>query len=226
MAKRRKIYKKSSKCPEPFNMLVDLAGAATLGAYVKHKIKKDYARGEGEESAKAASIVFGTGSLRRGSSGLINLGGLIGLNSALKEIDKNQREAPFRTIESPFVDKVSDTSLKTTKPLRKNLWREHCEDGTAYNIDPMDYNSADEYEEALLEAKSKFVIMSAVATDKPVTEASPSQIKYTWRKYCSNGSKYGLSPEDYENADDYEEALEIAKLAAKNSSIIGENENH
>jgi hypothetical protein len=40
MAKRRK----SSKCPEPLNTMLDLAGAAVLGAYTRHKILKDYER--------------------------------------------------------------------------------------------------------------------------------------------------------------------------------------
>lgn len=212
MAKRRRTYKKSSKCPEPFNTLIDLAAAATLGAYVKHKVKKDYARGKGEESAKAAALVFGTGSLRRGSSGIVNLGGVIGLNSALKDIVREQNNTSFHTTESPFVDKISCSPTKTVKPLRKNMWREHCEDGSAYNIDPMNYNTADEYEEALLEAKSKSVITSSVTTDKPMLEVQTSQVKYTWRKYCSDGSKYGISPEDYENADDYEDALEAARF--------------
>lgn len=212
MAKRR-TYKKSSKCPEPFNTLIDLAAAATLGAYVRHKVKKDYAQGKGEESAKAAALVFGAGSLRRGSSGVMNLGGLIGLNSALKDISREQENASFRTTETPFVDKVSYSPTKTVKPLRKNIWREHCEDGSAYNIDPINYNTADEYEEALLEAKNKSVIKPAVAVDKPMPEVKPSRVKYTWRKYCSDGSKYGISPEDYESADDYEDALEAAILA-------------
>ena len=43
MAKRRK----SSKCPEPINALLDVAGAATLGLYVKHKVKKDFEHGCG-----------------------------------------------------------------------------------------------------------------------------------------------------------------------------------
>ena len=73
MAKRRK----SSKCPEPINALLDVAGAATLGLYVKHKVKKDFEHGCGEESAKAAAMVFGMGSMRRGSQGTINLGGQV-----------------------------------------------------------------------------------------------------------------------------------------------------
>lgn len=86
MTKRRK----SSKCPEPINTLLDIAGAATLGLYVKHKVKKDFEKGCGEESAKAAAIVFGMGAMRRGSRGMYNLGGLMGLNSALKEIERKQ----------------------------------------------------------------------------------------------------------------------------------------
>lgn len=212
MAKRRN-YKKSSKNLGPLDTFIDLAGAVTLGAYVKHKVKKDYSRGEGEASAKAAASVLGVGALRRGSSGLISLGGLIGLNSALKDIDNAQNKTHFRPIEAPFVDKVSDTPLGTMKPLRKNLWREYCEDGSKYGINPMDYDSADEYEEALNKAKSESIIILMEIEDLPDMEAHLSQTKYTWRKYCSDGLKYGLSPEDFENADDYEEALKAAKLA-------------
>ena len=60
MAKRRK----SSKCPEPLNTMLDLAGAAVLGAYTRHKILKGYERGEGEESAKAAMLVHTNGPLK------------------------------------------------------------------------------------------------------------------------------------------------------------------
>ncbi len=49
MAKKRRTYKKSSKCPEPFNTLIDLTGAVTIGAFVKHKVKKDYTRVKDEE---------------------------------------------------------------------------------------------------------------------------------------------------------------------------------
>lgn len=30
--------------------------------------------------------------------------------------------------------------------------------------------------------------------------------KYIWRKYCQYGSSFGIKPEDYETADEYEEA--------------------
>jgi len=40
----------------------------------------------------------------------------------------------------------------------------------------------------------------------------------TWRLYCEDGAKYDLDPEDYDTEEEYEEALEEAKL----SSITGE----
>ena len=36
--------KKQSKCPEPINTLLDLAGAVTLGLYAKNKIKRDFGK--------------------------------------------------------------------------------------------------------------------------------------------------------------------------------------
>ena len=35
--------------------------------------------------------------------------------------------------------------------------------------------------------------------------------RHIWRKFCEDGSKYGINPEDFNNADDYEEALNKAK---------------
>ena len=36
---------------------------------------------------------------------------------------------------------------------------------------------------------------------------------YSWRDFCDDGSEYGISPEDYEEEWEYEEALEEAKYA-------------
>lgn len=44
--------------------MLDLAGAAVLGAYTRQKKLKDYERGEGEESAKAAMLVHTHGLLK------------------------------------------------------------------------------------------------------------------------------------------------------------------
>ena len=36
---------------------------------------------------------------------------------------------------------------------KKYLWRKHCEDGSIYGINLFDYETADDYEDALIEAK-------------------------------------------------------------------------
>ncbi len=96
MAKRRK--KPSSKgCPEPLNTMIDLAGAAAMGAFTKHKIKRDYAKGQSQDSIEAAMMVYGMGAFRRGSAGLMSLGGLYGVNSAIKDIERSEQARRLRT---------------------------------------------------------------------------------------------------------------------------------
>lgn len=215
MAKRRKSYR-SSKYPDPINGMLDLAAALTLGLYTKHKIKKDFEKGEGEESAKAAGMVFGLGAMRGGSRGIMNLGGLIGLNSALKDIERKQ-QTKYIPSEPPYVDKVLDPP-KTAKPhMNKHLWRRHCEDGSAYGIDPVNFDTADAYYDALNEAKlshEKKVEVDQTACPQHQGNVQMER-KYIWRKYCEDGSEYGIDPADYETADDYEDALIEARGKGK-----------
>lgn len=215
MAKRRSPSRKSSKCPEPFNTLIDLAGAAALGAFVKSQVKRDYAKGQGEASAKAAMAVFGAGAFRKGSAGLVNLGGLIGLNSALKDIE--QRPISYFTAnQGKGSAQASSKPSTVAKPIRKNLWREHSEDGSEFGLDPKNYESPDDYVEALNAAKSKSTCTGAA----PLVQEDDSRVekenvirerKHVWRDYCTDGTPYGLNPENFDSADDYEEAIEEAK---------------
>ena len=46
MAKRRSSSRKSSKCSEPLNTLINLAGVVALGTIVKSQVKRDYVRGQ------------------------------------------------------------------------------------------------------------------------------------------------------------------------------------
>lgn len=207
MAKR----KTSSKCPEPINTLLDIASAVTLGLYVKHNIQKDFENGCGGESAKAAAAVLGMRSMRRGSPGRIALGGVIGLNSALKDIKR--QESASNTDSTQNHVRQTERMPVICRPAKIGLWREHCEDGSAYGIFPIDYETADDYEEALNVAKSHDNAdnqESAIAPS-PEKNPQPNDIKYYWRKHCEDGSPYGLLPENYKTADDYEDALTEAK---------------
>lgn len=65
-------------------------------------------------------------------------------------------------------------------------WRLYCEDGSDIGVDPYDYDTEDDYLEALE--------------------------KYKWRKDAEDGKDYDLSPLKYENESDYEADLNLAKL--------------
>lgn len=208
---KRKRNNQSSKCPEPINTLLDVAGAATLGMYVKHKVKKDYKTGHGEESAKAAAVVLGIGAMRGGSRGTISLGGLIGLNSAIKAIERQEAMNALGSISSAAQGLEKDSGPSYSE--KAGIWRKHCEDGNDYGINPDDYANADDYADALYAAKAKKRIDNQEIESVIEEKEKDKQDKhlYFWRKYCEDGSQYGVNPEDFESADDYAEELKKAK---------------
>lgn len=170
MAKRRK----SSKCPEPLNTMLDLAGAAVLGAYTRHKILRDYERGEGEESANAAMLVHGAGALRHGSDGLISLGGLYGVGSALKAIEKQERcemTGEKVAIAEPAIPAPS-------KSHNHYAWRLNCEDGSACGVLPDDYETKADYNAALAHARIRCPEESHCPPPPASAQEPPAVIAY------------------------------------------------
>lgn len=214
MARRRKV----SKCPEPINTLLDIAGAAALGIYVKHRVKKDFENGQGEESAKAAAIVFGRGAMRRGSQGMYNLGGLLGLNSALKDMERKQMPQYIHD-SHVYISPIEQVPSTIVKPVPSGVWRDYCEDGSQYGIDPDEFDTADDYADALRMAKEMKDTGPATNGTVSISDREDAQLNknYRWRKYCADGSQYGISPDDYETADDYEDALMKAKEKSSSS---------
>ena len=71
--------------------------------------------------------------------------------------------------------------------MKKNMaGGEVCEDGIEYGIDPEDYETEDDYMDALNKEKNE------------------------WRFTCEDGSEYGVDPEDYDTEEEYMDALEDA----------------
>lgn len=68
-------------------------------------------------------------------------------------------------------------------------WREYCEDGSAFDIDPGDYETEEEYEEALNAAK------------------------FAWRDTCEDSFELGVDPDDYETEDEYNKALDEVRAS-------------
>lgn len=153
MAKRKKRYS-ASKCPEPLNTMIDIAGAVAMGAFVKHKIKQDYKKGHGEESIRAATIVYGHGAMRRGSAGRIALGGLYGIDSAIRDIERNEKQERLQQARRcvPVYDSgIAFPPYKTND--NRYAWRLNCEDGSMYGVFPQNYETRDAYNRALEMAK-------------------------------------------------------------------------
>lgn len=84
--------------------------------------------------------------------------------------------------------KIFEESTKSTESDNEDYgWRRFCEDGFEFGIDPEDYETEEEYNEALEEAK------------------------YGWRNTVEDGLEFGIDPEDYETEEEYNDALYEAK---------------
>ena len=71
---------------------------------------------------------------------------------------------------------------------RKYAWRNGCADGSAYNIDPLDYETEQEYNQAIHDAK------------------------YAWRRWASyDARKYGIDPVAFEKEEDFNAAVNEAR---------------
>ncbi len=193
--------KRRKSASDPLDTMIDLAGAAVMGAVAKHKLKSDYKRGQGRESVRAAQIVFGVGSLRRGSTGLMSLGGLLGVNSAIKDIEKSERA---RKVLTHVYDEGIDLSNYKVNDNRY-AWRLNCEDGSGYGVYPESFESRDEYITALREAKKDSVAgtgkgqaLSEVETIDidDVTAGQRKEDFYCDVSLLSNGSTKTFKAED------------------------------
>jgi hypothetical protein len=165
MAKNRR--KKSSKCPEPFNTLIDLAAAATLD-YIAYKRRQK--RGEKKRSKidpyAAAGIAMGMGKLNS-TEDIIKLGGFLGAMGAFDDDDTND----YRTYTPSRTSSGRVYQPSAHKPSNKNryAWRMNCENGSEYGIYPENYETRDEYNTALKSRKDRnnFAVKSEpIKTDK------------------------------------------------------------
>lgn len=102
-------------------------------------------------------------------------------------------------------------------------WREYCDDGSEFGVDPEDYETEEEYDEALAEAKVAWrdtcddgseygVDPEDYETEDEYNDAL-TEAKYAWRKTCEDGFEFHVDPEDYETEDEYDEALAEARVA-------------
>ena len=108
-----------------------------------------------------------------------------------------------------------------------NSWKDFCEDGDEYDVDPEDYDSQEEYEEALTEVKDSWRDECEDGTEYGIDpedydseeeyEEALTEAKYSWRDECEDGTEYGIDPEDYDSEEEYEEALMEAEYSCEDA---------
>ena len=178
MAKRRKKSKKRERIPV-IDFLLDMAQAATLD-YIAYKRRQKRGNKRTKiDPYEATGMAMGMG-LIDDTEDLIRFGGMLG---AMGAFDPDE---PDEVYQSSYVGSYDSNPFYAPKD-NKYAWRLNCEDGSEYGISPEDYETRDEYHEAL------------------------HREKYAWRDYCDDGSAYGVDPEDYETEEEYEDALECAR---------------
>lgn len=178
MAKRRKKSNKRERIPV-IDFLLDMAQAATLD-YIAYKRRQKRGNKRTKiDPYEATGIAMGMG-LIDDTEDLIRFGGMLG---AMGAFDPDE---PDEVYQSSYAGSYDSNPFYAPKN-NKYAWRLNCEDGSEYGISPEDYETRDEYHEAL------------------------HREKYAWRDYCDDGSAYGIDPEDYETEEEYEDALECAR---------------
>lgn len=160
MARRRKS-KKSSKCPEPFNTLIDIAGGIAMGAVASHMEKKYNYSKKGKINPYAVSAMGIASGRMKSTEDILRTGAILG---AMGSFDVEADEAPsYRPYvpEDPVFREIRETKVNDNR----YAWRLNCEDGSEYGISPHDYETRDEYNAAIREVKSKERFTVPVETD-------------------------------------------------------------
>ena len=165
---------------------------------------------------KAAGIAAGLG--HTSPSDIAMLGGMLGSQGAFRDDNSS----------SGYVGGGGSSSFDDS-------WRDFCEDGSDYDLDPEDFDSEEEYEEALEEAKEKYawrencedgfeynIDPEDYETEEEYLEALNEE-KYAWRETCEDGSEYCIDPEDYDTEEEYLEDLNEEKYAWRESCDPEEN---
>ena len=156
------MSKKRERIPV-IDTLIDLAGAMTLDYLAaKRRQKNGTKRSKKIDPYAATGAAMGMG-LIKDTDDLIKFGGVLGAMGAFDSDD----------------DLPISTAAYMAPRDNRYAWRLNCEDGSAYGIDPNNYETREEYNEAL------------------------SREKHRWRDYCEDDSDYGISPEDYETEEEY-----------------------
>jgi hypothetical protein len=148
MAKRKK-YKKRSKYPEPFNTLIDIAAGLTMNAIANKAEKKYHYSKKGRINPyRISAFKLGTGGFKS-TEDIVRTGAFLG---AIGSFDV-EADTPYKKINVTSEDPIFNQIKYTSTNNNKYAWRLNCEDGLEWGVSPYDYETRDEYNHALNNAK-------------------------------------------------------------------------
>lgn len=150
MAKKKRYKKKSSKCPEPFNTLIDIAAGLTMGAVANHMEKKYRYTAKGKINPYAVSAMKMAAGRMNTTEDILRTGAILGaMGSFDVEADGVPSSRSYRP-EDPVFRQIRETKVNDNR----YAWRLNCEDGSPYGVYPDNYETKAEYNTALHVAKS------------------------------------------------------------------------
>ena len=199
MAKRKKNSWYSSKCPEPLNSLIDIAGGLAMGAIANHMENKYHYTAKGKVNPYAVSA-FGIASGKlKTTEDLLRTGAALG---ALGSFDVEPS--------------CGYGSGRIRSDLQYNAKQKSADEGSycegAYEKVQDNPLPGQVQDFAVTETNGRFDNRKIL--DDPllsqIKETVVNDNRYAWRLNCEDGSCFGVSPNDYETRDDYNRALRLA----------------
>lgn len=86
-------------------------------------------------------------------------------------------------------------------------WRIYADEGDKYGINPYDYDSRDEYLDAVIYAASN------IENNVDDTDGSDADTDDDWQLHSNDGEGYGINPYDYDTREAYLEAVDECALS-------------
>ena len=112
---------------------------------------------------------------------------LLPLLAGVKKSVVQRSVKSWRRKAAQYIDEMERTCEKYAY-TRRYAWRADCQDGSEYRIDPLDYETREEYDAAILEAR------------------------YGWREYYADTKEeLGLDPQDYETEAEFSRVVQEAQ---------------
>lgn len=142
------------------------------------------------------------------------------INDCMKEEEQQSSYRPSFSSYSVPSSSVRAGSYEADDPVADDSWRLFCEDGSEYGIDPYDYDSEEEYLDALEEAKLMYDDLDGDSEDAgdEVSVTVPIGIRLEIT-YPGKEQLEAINPADYPNKRTYRAAYALCEIEHGNPYI-------